>query len=215
MATFKMNCPWCEQKIEVDDKSNDTIVECPSCKKNFIAANYDSDEMPQLKISSGKTKKNKMPLGKRILWTVAGTIAVIFIILSIVLYNSTFAQMCLAYCYAEGLCTVSKNPSKALKLMSKAAERGEPEAQWAVGEYYLRGFGVERNYSEAIKWLRKSVEQGHPGAMETLGMCYEEGLGVEKNLSEAIAWYRKAAELGNEKAKEALNRTHGIKKNEI
>ena len=207
-----MNCPWCEQKVEVEEEWLGTMVNCPACQKEFIIKKDDSAGMPQLKISNGNTKKNKMPLGKRILRTALWTVAVIFVISSVVLSKSAFAQMFMAYCYGEGVGPVSQNMTKAVKWLRKAAENGNADAQFGVGAAYLYGKGVEKNYQEAVKWLCKSVEQGDPDAMELLGKCYEEGLGVEKNLSVAIEWYRKAAELGNNRAKEALNRINGVKK---
>lgn len=78
----------------------------------------------------------------------------------------------------------------------KAAERGEADAQYWLGNCYAGGKGVEKNDAEAVKWYRKAAEQGHAGAQGSLGMCYANGDGVETNKAEAVKWCRKAAEQG-------------------
>ena len=50
----------------------------------------------------------------------------------------------------------------------KAAEQGNPDAQYNVGMMYLRGEGVAGNRQEAIKWIGKAAEQGYKRAQDTL-----------------------------------------------
>lgn len=73
MVTFKMHCPWCGQKVEVDDEWIGLAVECPVCQKEFIVRKNDSAAMPQLKIvnndrnNSAKSFQNpKITLDKKI-----------------------------------------------------------------------------------------------------------------------------------------------------
>lgn len=40
------------------------------------------------------------------------------------------------------------------------AERGNPDAQWKVGDIDFHGHGVERNDEEAIRWYRASPDYG-------------------------------------------------------
>lgn len=78
-----------------------------------------------------------------------------------------------------------------------AAERGEADAQYRLGNCYAEGKGVEKNDAEAVKWYRKAAEQGNVDAQYWLGSCYFNGDGVETNKVEAVRWFRKAAEQGH------------------
>lgn len=81
----------------------------------------------------------------------------------------------------------------------KAAERGEADAQYRLGDCYAVGRGVEKNDAEAVKWYRKAAEQGDADAQYSLGECY-----AVKDETEALKWYHKAAEQGHEGAKGRL-----------
>ena len=50
----------------------------------------------------------------------------------------------------------------------KAAEEGDPSAQFFLGAAFENGYGVEQDLEKAIGWYRKASEQGHPGALEIL-----------------------------------------------
>ncbi|MBR2571639.1 MAG: SEL1-like repeat protein [Clostridia bacterium] len=82
----------------------------------------------------------------------------------------------------------------------KAAELGDPDAQFRLGNMYYFGRDVAQDYPEAAKWWRRAAEQGHAGAQANLGWLYERGYGVSQSYEEAAKWYRKAAEQGNMKA---------------
>jgi TPR repeat protein len=50
----------------------------------------------------------------------------------------------------------------------RAAERGDADAQNALGEMYSAGVGVKQDHAEAENWYRKAAEQGHAKAKEHL-----------------------------------------------
>ena len=77
--------------------------------------------------------------------------------------------------------------------VNEAAERGDAQAQFELGKYYLE---VLCNYPKAFEWLKKSAEQGNAQGQYGLGMCYYDGPGVEQNNFEAIKWLKKSAEQG-------------------
>lgn len=62
----------------------------------------------------------------------------------------------------------SQDKQEALAWYRKAAEQGNPDAQYNVGMMYLRGEGVAGNRQEAIKWIGKAAEQGYKRAQDTL-----------------------------------------------
>ena len=84
------------------------------------------------------------------------------------------------------------------------AERGDPNAQQQLGNYYYYGHGVQQDYAEAQKWLRAASEQGQCWASFALGQMYEEGAGVPQDFAESMRWTRLAAEQGNPIAKMKL-----------
>ena len=91
----------------------------------------------------------------------------------------------------------------ALNLMS-AAEEGDADAQYKLGQSYQSGDGLPRDAEEGLKWITRAAEQGHAEAEWLLGFTYEEGFGVEANAQEAGRWYRRAAERGNAGAQISL-----------
>jgi uncharacterized protein len=89
------------------------------------------------------------------------------------------------------------------------AEKGDIEAQYALGVYYHLGEGVARNETEAAKWYRKAAEQGDATSQLFLGQCYDFGNGVTKDEAEAVKWYRKAAQQGEPRAQYSLGAMYG------
>ncbi len=41
------------------------------------------------------------------------------------------------------------------------AERGDPDAQYLLGNLYATGRGVSKDYSQTVRWYRKAADQGH------------------------------------------------------
>jgi len=82
--------------------------------------------------------------------------------------------------------------TKAQRFM-EAAEQGDAAAQYALGECYYRGDGVDLSFEEAEKWYRKSAEQGCAPAQFKLGNLY---MSERATMKEGADWYTKAAEQG-------------------
>ena len=90
--------------------------------------------------------------------------------------------------------------------LRRAAERGEPEAQYRLGCLYANGGGLPQDMQEAVKWYQRAAEQGNAEAQNNLGWIYESGLGVPPDTAAAIGWYRKAAAQGKASANAHLAR---------
>jgi len=99
----------------------------------------------------------------------------------------------------EGIVAQAKATSdreKAVRLWRMAAEKGDAEAQYRLGECYYNGDGVEDDHDESYEWIFKSAEQGYAEAQYKLGTYYHNGYdGFDEE--EAVKWYRKAAETGH------------------
>ena len=111
------------------------------------------------------------------------------------------------------LLTIRVDSREALEWFTKAAERGNVDAQVNVARYYFEGKSdiVPQDYKEAVKWFRMAAENGSASAMFQLGECYENGYGVEKDIDEAVKWYTKAKENGNQNAEARLKAMNNSK----
>jgi TPR repeat protein len=86
---------------------------------------------------------------------------------------------------------------KGLKPFHEAAEKGDAEAQYFLGDCAVDDTGELQSSIERVKWYRKAAEQGHFEAQAALAHRYSDGDGVPQDESEAIRWWKKAAENGH------------------
>lgn len=84
--------------------------------------------------------------------------------------------------------------------LRRAAEQGDPEAQFQLGGLYERGNGVPEDVAEAAAWYRRAADQGYANAQFLLGFAYSNGNGVPLDDAESLAWFRRAAEQGHDAA---------------
>lgn len=76
--------------------------------------------------------------------------------------------------------------------------------QFALGQAFDLGIGVEKDDSQAVEWYQKAAEQGLIVAIFLLAQKYEFGEGIQHDSEQAIRWYRIAAEGGLPEAQFAL-----------
>lgn len=139
------------------------------------------------------------------------------------LYWVSAAYTGIGFCYRAGE-GVEKDEAEAdkwfrkgdeleYKALRKAADKGDPKAQYELAEAYFgnnsrakpdKSLSEAEAKAEAIRLFKKSAENGFPKAQNELGECYERGDGVPKDQSEAVKWYIKAAEQGYAKAQKNL-----------
>ena len=92
---------------------------------------------------------------------------------------------------------------EAVKWYRKAAEQGQANAQFCLGEIYSNGEGVELDTVEAVKWYRKAADQGFAAAQLNLGEMYAIGDGITEDSVIAYMWFNLAASQNYEDAKES------------
>lgn len=90
------------------------------------------------------------------------------------------------------------------------AEQGDAEAQYLVGDMYLKGRGTYVNYPRALRWLAAAAAQGHRKAQFKLGYMYLKGRGVVANAARAYTNIRAAAEAGYAPAKFYLGQMYAL-----
>lgn len=75
--------------------------------------------------------------------------------------------------------------------VEKAAENGDAEAQYQLGERYRLGDDTRKNDSLAAEWYTKAAEQGHTYAQYRLASYFYDGIGMPKDKRQAKYWARK------------------------
>ena len=71
------------------------------------------------------------------------------------------------YANGEG---VPKDAVQAVTWYRKAAEQGNPRAQFNLGGMYFNGDGAPKDSAQAVVWYRKAAEQGYADAQYNLGV---------------------------------------------
>lgn len=69
------------------------------------------------------------------------------------------SQAALGYLYYKGL-GVGANPSTAALWFSRAADKGQPTAQFFLGTLYLEGRGISRDLARAYMWCDIALSNG-------------------------------------------------------
>lgn len=77
---------------------------------------------------------------------------------------------------------------------TEQAQGGDPDAQYNLGNAYLRGTEVARDYDAAASWFEKAAEQDHVKALYKLGYMYLEGKGVQRDYGKAYKYLRRSAQ---------------------
>ncbi|KAI4522108.1 HCP-like protein [Schizophyllum commune Loenen D] len=123
----------------------------------------------------------------------------------------TQSQYKLGQCYEYGHLTCPVDPKRSIAWYTKAAEKGDAEAELALSGWYLTGSeGVlKQSDSEAYLWARRAANKGLSKAEYAVGYYAEVGIGVKQDIELAKRWYMRAAAQGN---KRAMNRLTELKR---
>jgi len=81
----------------------------------------------------------------------------------------------------------------AARLLTPAAERGNPRAAAMLGFMYEHGYGVPQSYDVAVAYYTEAAERGEPSGQYLLGLMYDKGLGVDRDDVLAYKWLSLAA----------------------
>ncbi len=84
-------------------------------------------------------------------------------------------------------------------------KQGDVNAQYKLGDMYLRGKGVERDLQKSIGWYEAAAKQGHVEAPVNLAAIYHnEEDGIPKDLRKALKWLKAAAREGHPEAQNRI-----------
>lgn len=114
------------------------------------------------------------------------------------------AQMCLAIALLDGR-GLAADAERAMKLMTQAAEGGQVEAMFRLGQLHRNAEAGGKDISKAESWLRRAVVRGHRGAPLALAHLLTEDLSTPDYIG-AAAVLRESAERGDARAQFELGR---------
>ena len=94
----------------------------------------------------------------------------------------------------------------AMRWYGRAAEAGDPQAQFYLGYIHDRGLRGANSLSEAVNWYRKAAAQGEVRAQFRLGLLFDADSRLPRDPAEAQTWYGAAAAQGHAEARFNLAR---------
>lgn len=86
---------------------------------------------------------------------------------------------------------------KSVSELKAAADAGDAESQYELGQAYFFGESVCKDEAEGVKWFIKAAEQNHTQSIANLARCYINGVGVEKDEKKGVEYVRILAEQGD------------------
>lgn len=93
------------------------------------------------------------------------------------------------------------NPLESLQLLTRAANSGDPEAQFELARLYERGIGTEQDVEKSLELYWKSADNQFPDAINDLGFLhFQGGLGITRDPKKAIRLFERAANLRHPEA---------------
>ena len=108
--------------------------------------------------------------------------------------NYTDGLVNLAGAYQRGQFGLKQDHEKALELLKRAADNGDAESMYRIGEYYRTSSLLA---GQAIEWYQKAADEGYGDAMFRLAQKYLTGDGVDKDQSLAEEWFEQALDAGS------------------
>jgi len=124
----------------------------------------------------------------------------------------------------------SVSPQKIFQKLSKAAQQGDAQAQYQLGNLYLQGKGTDKSITTGVHWLKKAAKRDIKPAITALKYLQEAGLdhwleaekgnaesqyqvakmfidaGQPNDIEKALPWLEKAAQQDNADAALALGK---------
>lgn len=87
--------------------------------------------------------------------------------------------------------------AKAWPLLKDAAQLGNPEAQYNLGNAYETGNFIRKSLTTSTEWYAIAAAQGYADAVYKMMLAYRYGLGIEEDPEKAFTYAQQCAEQGN------------------
>ena len=92
---------------------------------------------------------------------------------------------------------VARHPDEAMIWYERAAQQGDVESSYSLGQMYLDGnISGKSEPDKAAQWFLLAAKGGEVQAAFKVGSLYATGTGIQKDEAESAKWYRAAAEQG-------------------
>ena len=132
-----------------------------------------------------------------------------FLLLTVLLSQSVFADLDQAIAYAESG-DVRKGQIELYNISQRALD-GHPKSMCEMGTMYKKeGYWIVQSDEEASKMWLKSAEMGYAHCQFNIGAAYLIGSGIEKDLSKAKYWLQQAIDSTNKKFSESAKVLYAI-----
>ncbi len=79
---------------------------------------------------------------------------------------------------------------RAFEWFNKAAEQGDTDAIFELGQMHAQGLGKKQDFEQAAECYREAASRGHAKAAFNLGFLCAHGQGVDQDDAKAYQWYR-------------------------
>ena len=100
--------------------------------------------------------------------------------------------------YAAARAKSKQDDLRTFAFIDAKARKGDPEAEYQLGNLYRDGVGVGQDLTQAVGCWGAAALHGHVRAQTTLGDCFTTGgRGVDRDLVQAAKMYRMAARQGD------------------
>lgn len=109
--------------------------------------------------------------------------------------DHAYGSMLLGHSFQHGNGTL-QDFGKAMRVFSRAAERGYYGANTKLAWFHRNGLGVTQNDSKAFSLVRTAHEEGNVIGTADLAWHYAKGRGVTRDYDEALRLYQQALEQG-------------------
>jgi len=96
---------------------------------------------------------------------------------------------------------------KAFQIIKDEAYSGDRFAQFALGDMYDRGEGVEQDMDKAIQWYRRSAKQGDIAGMYSLSQVLRK-YDAYRDIDESVRWLKAGARKEDPRAQNALSKLY-------
>ena len=126
--------------------------------------------------------------------------------------NISFENITHYEAYAQIAIPAAKNSDDVIKYLTNAAESGNADAMYIIGNLYHANSYFKWSDKKAFEWHLKAAEAGNVFAMESVAYCYWNGHGTKIEQEKAFEWYMKAATAGDSNAMWQIARLYNSSK---
>lgn len=104
-----------------------------------------------------------------------------------------------AVAFYEGI-GVEQDIDRAITLLQRAADLGEPEAMCRLGFIFEEGIGVQPNPDLAMNLWEQAAKKGHRLSMYCLAEQYDKARFIPRDFDKAVYWYTESIKSGDNHA---------------